>query len=99
ALGVPIALVVRPDSGHPLVVRLADEVDGDSAVGALENRAFIAEMHLAGLSAVVQPWCDLDRERHLAPDTPDHTHQTMPGRRNRAPDDRHEVDDLTYAGL
>ena len=93
-LGVHVTALVHAGLADSLVVRLADEVDGRRRTGCtLEDGTVLGQMGPVALSAVVEPGRDVDLELHLAADTPDHPHDSVAVRGDRA-GNRHEVDHL-----
>ena len=94
-----VALLIDVEATQPLVLRLLDQVDRHRRLPALEDDAVVGQMCLVGLTTVVEPRCDVDLERHLAPHTPEHADQPVRRRGDPAAGDRHEVDELPHPRL
>jgi hypothetical protein len=91
---VEVALVAKCQLGEVLVAGVPDDVqrEGD-AVGA-HHGTVLGQVRRVRHPAVVEPWRDVDPERHPAPDTANQAEQAMAVGRDPTLGHRHEVDDL-----
>jgi hypothetical protein len=88
--------IVGPDVRESSVVRLSNDVQGYREIVGLEDRAAVGDMQLMRLSAIVEPRCYVELERHPTPHTPQQPHQPVLvcGHVSAY---GHEIDDLTDA--